>query len=763
MPHLPSAIIGFDREFLPTGGGPASEEPVRRLSVARWLYTHTNLRIAGGYPSIQKSVARPPGLENGLPYAFALGADQRGWSAIFDDLWTHGWGVGIFAVILSRLSFYDHETGKIPDQFPRRGGHASRPVVRLTYGQTPGAWDGPDFDTADLLDERYADPGRTQPTVVLNAANGHLHGRFVKWVMSVRHPDLVHPVVYLDNEDGTGTFFSSDELAYYQALFEEMATARTGEPALRPGIYAHAESVKGDPDNSRSVVAQLAAVYPEVYICQVGYDNRHSLSALPVGGGRSPSSPAVNNFDARPDNAVWSVAVPAGAIVARRWTTWPTIKQWEGENTSHLPPGATASLRFRGTSRSFNFGSGGNGGWDFLSSIVPDPAYPAASPRLALTSRGPNAILATADRPDPPDDNTPATGRVTVYRIDAAGTVTQHASPLQPPQGYLILPGADLYWAGSYLVTLGRPTGSMTCVPLVWHQTASGMDAMGAVAASPGAPVHAPLVGAEGGSDIRLFYATADGRIHQTAGDPTRPGDFRTANQGGRLLHPFSRLDGAKRKDDVIDIVGIDDKGVLGTTWFTAAASSASSWTAIGAAGAFLPSTRLALVANGSDALLALGVGHDLQLTASHWTRTAGSWAAPYAIPTDPVVSLSPHTAIVAIRSAVDTVCVLATSDDDRLVVYRLLFARNWWSAPARPTRVGEPVASGPLTADTLYTRAPNPVGDLGLARAGATTVAASVWLEAGQSRAWLATRPDSAGVDCTNGWSAWTLLPPPR
>ena len=132
MPQLPAVVLGFDKESLPTGGGPASEASVRRLTFARWLYNHTNWRIAGGYPTIAASVKRPAGLEHAEPYVHALLDENRGWSSIFEDLWTHGWGIGIFAVVLSRKSLYYKDTAtnaELADDVTRQPRIAARPVA----------------------------------------------------------------------------------------------------------------------------------------------------------------------------------------------------------------------------------------------------------------------------------------------------------------------------------------------------------------------------------------------------------------------------------------------------------------------------------------------------------------------------------------------------------------------------------------------------------------------------------------------------------
>ena len=298
---------------------------MRRLTFARWLYNHTNWRIAGGYPTIAASVKRPAGLEHAEPYVHALLDENRGWSPIFEDLWTHGWGIGIFAVVLSRKSLYYKDTAtnaELADDVTRQPRIAARPVALRAYSATPGPATGADFDTVDLADKYYAGAGRTQPTVVLTADNGHLHGRFLKWLMSVRDPGLVNPVVFIDNEDSTGTIFSKDELAYYRALFEEMATRRLGEPALRPGIYAHGEAIPGDSDNSRSVAAQLIALYPEVYICQVGYGDRFKRKQLPTGpnGQLRAGSLKDNTFPVTNAAALHSIrSVPVRSLASPGW------------------------------------------------------------------------------------------------------------------------------------------------------------------------------------------------------------------------------------------------------------------------------------------------------------------------------------------------------------------------------------------------------------------------------------------------------------
>lgn len=772
MPQLPAAFVGFDKSGLPTGGGTASDGPVRRLSVARWLFTHTNWRVAGGYPSISSTMQRPAGLEHAIPYVAALVDENRGWSTIFEDLWTHGWGIGIFAVVLSRVSLYhqvktppnSRPLPPAPDNVARTSGSA-RPVALRPYATTPGAWDGGDFDTADLPAQSYIDAGQTEPTVVLNASVGTLHGHFIKWLMSVRHPGLVSPVVFIDNEDSSGTIFSSDELAYYRALFIEMATRRPGEPPLRPGIYAHGEAVGADRDNSRSVISQLLAQYPELLPCQVEYVARIGRSQLPIGAGGALSAPssAMNRFPVTDAAALHSLAVPRGSLVGTPWTAWPIIKQWEGNNGSALPPGPTAALPFRGVTRRFSFG-GANGGWDFDSSTVPDPTYPAASPRLTLGSAGSLCMLAIADRPDPIDDNTASSGRITVYRIDDRGQVTQHGQALQAPRNYVILPGARLRWAGSYLVTLARPLAALACVPIAWQLTASGMRAIGAIPVPP-LPVHAPLDGSEASGTLRLFGPATTGQLKAIAGDPAHPNAFTLTDQAsGHLLHPFTDIAATHRRPDVIDIIGVSETGALATTWWTPGQSGSSAWTQIGSPGALLPSTRLCLLPSGPDGLLALGVGANLQLTGAHWTAKAAKWTGPYPMGQTAGDVLVPQSSLAARAVSTTKAQILYVSSDGTLMLGTFAPGRNGnWTQSTAPIALDSPTASGNIGENTVYDRAPHPMSDLGLGRAGLRTIAAFVRIEPGQSRVWLASRADTAGADQGKGWTPWDVLPPPR
>jgi len=768
MPQLPAVYLGFDKSGLPTGGGSALDAPRRRLAVARWLFMHTNWRVAGGYPTIARSVRRPPGLENAVPYVGALVDENRGWSTIFEDLWTHGWGVGVFAVTLSRYSLYhrvDDAHPAVPDNVLRTDG-SSRPVVRRPYGTTPGSWNGNDFDTANLTADRFADAAHTQPTVVLNAANGTLHGQFIKWLMGVRHPGLANAVVYIDNEDSTGVTFSADELAYYRALFTEMTVRRPAQPPLRPGIYAHGDRVGGAADNSTSVLSQLLAQYPELFACQVTYDGGIYKNQLPTGAGgaRQASQQGANRFPVTTASALHGMSVRGGPVAPVSWTAWPVIKQWEGNNSSALPPGATAALTFRGSTYQFRFGDA-NSGWDFDSSTVPDPTYPAASPRIALGSAGRLCMLATADRPDPQDDIAAASGRITVYRIDDRGRVSQHGRSLQPPNGYVVLPGARLTWLGSYLVTLARPIAALECLPVAWRLTASGMS--GPVIADPTAlPVHAALGGGEVGGQLRIFGPAANGQLRTIVGDPSKPGSFTAADQAsGRFFHPGTDIAGAQRKSDTLDLIGVAQDGTLATTWWTSGQGSQSAFAGIGSPGALLPSSRLALAPLGADGLLALGIGSDLRLSAAHWSSKIGRWNGPYAVTVSKVDVAVPHSSIGLWANSSTSAQALVVQGDLTIALYALAPGRSGaWAQQGDAVALGSPVAAGGSVGEsTVYAKAPHPMSDLQIGRAGARTIGAAVWIEPGQSRAWITSRADSAGNDQSRGWTPWSAIPPPR
>ena len=160
------------------------------------------------------------------------------------------------------------------------------------------------------------------------------------------------------------------------------------------------------------------------------------------------------------------------------------------------------------------------------------------------------------------------------------------------PPGLRDRPRCRVGRAGSYLLTQGRPIGASTAIPLVWRLGPSEMTPIGPIPVNPAPPLHAPMAGAKTGAMLRLFFPSADGGLHTSVGDPNHVNGFQVADQAsGHLVHPFSGLTAAMRRADVVDLIAIDQDGALGTTGWTTAQSGRSTWTAIGAAGTFFPSS----------------------------------------------------------------------------------------------------------------------------------------------------------------------------
>jgi hypothetical protein len=758
--RISPAAYGFDSTFAPFATGPAAATATdRAFAMLAFIFERTNLRIAGGYTT-------------------GTGA---AWHPLFERLWLTGWGLSLFdnAPPQSGTSRAEFE------QFDPGTGHwnvlmGAMPLVFPTEAQG-GAH-------ADEVQARATGPGTPRIVPVV--------------------PELDRAVVYVDNEDSTIATRVNDELAdaalfheltdtwtalwhelhppvrgapppppvplppprlrvnrggfhamvpFYRGLFRRLEEQPPGAVRVRPGLYAHL-----------NVLGELLAEFPYLYVCDAAY--------------RRGPPPALSSLDPAsthavpPDRVEWQVsannAIPQSAprnlmpatTVARGpmrpWRVWPAVFQFEGTNVGGLFPGRTA-YPFGGTSYMIEFLGGGAANWkvDSEASLVDDPAYPSASPRLSMSSGTP-CFLSRVDRIDPPAGDT-RQGRRVASRFQSNGTDSFAALPLAEHAGALgkVAPGVRARWLRARNeVVLVTPRLTRFDLALETHELQGGtlVAAQPSIATPPNAMrlfVHTSWDAvARTPNDAHVFAVADNGSLltsHAAPADAWPP----LVVQADRAVHQYSELAAMARGEWSVDAFFIGADRALHTSWWnpTLAWPSRTNM-AIGNPEILLPTTHLAAVSPNPDTLLVFGVGFDLRLHIASWT-SPGPWTAPQPLG-GPQEMLAAHTDVAAVWNPARQVCeLIAVGNDLTLWLYQIGSTGRSWSAAVPRVSLFAPT-SDPQTGIT--TAAPNPFGDVAVGYSGARIVASVFTTGASQVR--FKSSP-AMSDPATGPWTDWQAM----
>jgi hypothetical protein len=658
---LPVAWMGIDRQNMP---------PVPANHTTDWLgalMDHSNLRFTGAYiqgDALIELLGDPPVMSVSSDFkveTVPAKSHNRRWMENIGNLRRQGWGIVFW--------YFGYSQATLP---------------------------------APILAEKDA------------SAYGRLHARHAKTSIhatsQVANTPLAGSVVFVDNEDGGG---SPTKLikAYYEAFFEELEKPGPGgAPAMRCGIY------------SQSAFARAFMIErPDLFVWQIEinldnavkdnlgqtldapFDQTYPLFIDPV----TPLDVISSLGHVKSNREIQPFTIEASQI--GRWTAWPLGRQfrffigqmpaqgWGDQN--NVPLLKPVSV------------------FDYDSSLVRDPSYPVAEPRIAATSN--NILVASyfrrrTDSAAPqsaafcienPGQRTAVTTSTTpLVEPDAPVTTALFAGPNPDPMFITILADGNLGIIKREDGGISFPiTSTITPVPNLRR-----LRAIGAMAFS--------LI------ELQVFFAGEDHQLYTVRGY----GASWSAPYCLGELHPFSYLAATSRAEQSVDIFWLDDQGLLSVASWSQAQRA---WQFVridqppksSAGPPLLNSTALAATSPSAEKSFVFGVRRtDLRLSYAEWNGPDAGWGEPKAfgsVPADSVSArLSPHTRLAA-HSYGGYVEVVGLSHDGLLRLHTLEQIGTTWTT--RPS-VAYPNPEDNSTANGWSI---NPYGDLAIAREAEGTV----------------------------------------
>jgi hypothetical protein len=581
------------------------------------------------------------------------------------------------------------------------------------------------------------------------AARGKLHAIHAKTIIHTTNPNLAGSVVFLDNEDNESvTVTQLDEIRdYYDAFFKELETETPGPiplPAMRCGLYAHG-----------LIATTFVRDRVDLFVWDVRRDTGNDAEPTqPFADNINPLfvDPAWKSSNPKPkgqgEREMHSFEVPSSRTnITDKWIAWPLGRQFRRYT------GATPTVGWQVAS-GVQILNPVHEEFDYNSSLVRDPSYPVAEPRIAAATD--NIVVAGTfeARTANMTSNSP---RMKIETMDAGSGRHNVTGPV----GHLIEPDAPIAVAA----VSGAPTQFMTVLTTgdlaAFSRDPSGvlspLDAIALAPASGLRRLRAIALVAYDANNLHLFFAGQDHQLY-TSHRPSS-GDWDITSLAGSLqaLHPFSSLAAASRAQQSVDVFALDDQGLL----------SASSWSPTPgtwqrvqldtATLSLLKAGALAATSPDPQKLFVFGVRIDLRLGYWEWTGPANIWSAPIAIG-EPAARLSPHSRLAA-HSYSGVVEVVGLSHDGILRLYSLKLTGTTWTAQspvlyanpdgAPPEGYVPPPPSSPT--EPAYGWNINPYGDLTIVRETNGTVAYAAGIAPGKS--------GLLSLNLTIGGSTWQLL----
>ncbi|KAK0638988.1 hypothetical protein B0T16DRAFT_462701 [Cercophora newfieldiana] len=634
-PDLPPPFAGFDRFHM----------QVQRNAELKWLETLYHRSVFNFRNHYLATRPRDKIPDDETKAAVDPGEPPELWKPLFPDLERQGWGFFLVYTVLSQRTEKDREATAGPEKWRETG------------------WNklGPDDRDETIEDAAY---------------KGFEHAEHVKKRNSeLDKDDIYHggrgcqgAVVFIDNEDPRGDELLPPARAYYEALLRELRRVDPDKPdeePVRVGFYARPK-----------ITAQILPLAEgPLHLWNVflpSSDASWSLNAQ-----RKLLTPYAN----KTINAVKYKDVRSG----KNRIAMSLGRQFMINNKACFPAGSP----FRDLPTQC-------GGIDYDVSMVRDPRYPLASPRLGLLSNSGIVLHGFFDKSS-------STMRVTQCFLYTDDPKSLHdvLKPIEPEAPLILVPAAE--------TTATPPNPNLECelftITLDGKIThASATRPRGAAAANSWTwSLSSPILGdrqpqlrrsralsvvrpSATKPELQLFFIARNhnliatrrllyrGRPYWT--DPAVLGESTT-------LHPFSHLTVAGRGTASTNLFFQDRRGTLCTVWCP---TDSPSWpgppgnhSAIESSPSFFLGSALASVAPSETSLLVLGLGPDYQLRFTSWSTATSKWSASTpVIPPDTSqfpdggVFLFPHTQIAAYAASPVEVYVAAISEGDVPVVFLL-------------------------------------------------------------------------------------------
>lgn len=510
-----------------------------------------------------------------------------------------------------------------------------------------------------------------------------MHAQHLKHIIATIIPGWAGAVVYIDNENSESLDLRSPGWQplrdYYLALLDELARpGPEGAPPMRAALYLHAP-----------VARPLLRERPDLFVWDVQID----VADLPLSTTtRAPFNLAAARIEIGLPLTVRAAVVPSEAT-GHAWFAWPTGRQFRFY-TGNLPQRGSTAARTHPTLVPTST-------FDFDASLVRDPAFPIAEPRIAPVSGRAEPTVVLGSFTEPTRSGRSAHSAAMDLSVVGNGA---RASPLASATGLELEPDSPVLAVPTQLpdtllaVTIHNTvverrliTGTWTTWRLV-GQPPPALRRLRTIAA-----VKRP------DGTTYLFTVSTDHRLYAqrrgTAGAWSAPAPM----AGPLRLHPFSMLAATVRADQV-EVLGIDSTGALFNAWWSPLATTwpgdahtlvagAPSTATAGTPG-LLVGSALVVVAPSATSLLAFGIGRDLRLTLAEF-RTGIGWQALRALgQTDDRVT--PHARVVAQVVSPNLVEVAAISHDLGLVIHRLHLSQGRWESDQPVTLTAIPPVAAP-------------------------------------------------------------------
>ena len=504
---------------------------------------------------------------------------------------------------------------------------------------------------------------------------GRLHGRHLRSALARFSPTLDGAVVFLDNEDNTDlgkddpkrparTELRRRNKLYLQAVTDGMTTPDPDLPAFRLGIYAHPE-----------LLIHLSS-WPEVFLWDVTYDQDHT-NVFEVE--TAPPSLLVN----RERYKVGAGVIDLVGNDSGPWACIRALGRQAIRNYAALPPKTLETKTWPQQKT-----------WDFDVSLVRNPAFPHAEPRLASVMLGSELYLVrsryrTADEGGPPQAVLETITRPTMH-VDRLAMAPEHQD-VPHPEGPLVVGRKDGVCHVFSILASGqlaewRTTYSSGLVgdPPVSEPMRIGNKARRLHAIS----VSEDIDDATSHERISLCYVDFANVLTLTERVGTVDWTDPVAVQAERV-HPFSQIAiTASASHTLIGYVNWS-----GAMAFTARARGSSTFQSTMLGG--VPLLAGAVVCVGArflPSVLQLAIGGDLRLNYGGMKMGVAVNMMPVGVTED---ILAPTTGLGFAKANDESITVAAITDRGDLALYRFTLAANHWE-PADREVIPSPAGGRP-------------------------------------------------------------------
>jgi hypothetical protein len=521
-------------------------------------------------------------------------------------------------------------------------------------------------------------------------SRGTLHAKHVKLILSSWKPDTRGAVIYLDDEGSWTADMWKIFVLYYKSFFLELQRPGKGkEPdAVRPGIYAVSNDL-------RHLLKEDGL--EDLFIWHLDYEHKGTLKWTKTFEQRQGVRPYrkspgrvfmdVEDFPVTsPDNVKrQSSAQPTTALAVGRQAllnetyritrddyfdkdgnrirnpTEEELKKQEANGAIWLPGMTMLNSTLTGVR-----------GFDLSISMVRDPRYPEADPRLGMNG---STILRgnyrkVVENPDPRE--LPELVSTMVIRDAQQSNMPPVDERLVAPEAPINVPTADTLLT----VTKAGEIATSTRSNGAWSQLTP-------LPGSTGPPLRrlrafcSVLAGKFG---LHIFYITQDRKIHgrrQLAGGQWTDA---TPLADGIEAHPFSNLNCSFFAGNTIWIFFVNLTGQLHTLSFKL---TDTDWSdaqemaprGLDTAADILPGTAITCVSPSPDFQLVFTVGRDLRLKMIVYKALVQQWVW---LPIKSERTLFAHTRLSSISTNPKRALVAAITSEGVPAVYPIVHS-DWW------------------------------------------------------------------------------------